>query len=104
MRYYLTDTDNPSAKAFYQLLKQGNITIEMKDYGRFEKAGPLGTKIVQSDEKITTVPGDIILYQGDKMTVYYAPNTYTFTKLGHINGATAENTKAFLGDGDPVVE
>ena len=96
--------DNPSAKAFYQLLKQGNIKIDMKDYGSFEKVGPLGTKIVQSDEKITTVPGDIILYQGDKVTVYYAPNTYTFTKLGHINGATAENTKAFLGDGDPVVE
>ena len=96
-------SDNASAKAFYALLQQGSITINMTDYGSFEKVGPLGTGIVRSDEKITTTPGDIILYQGDKVTIYYAENTYTFTRLGHIDGATGENMKAFLGDGDPTV-
>ncbi len=98
-----TLSDNASAKALYALMKQNDITVAMQDYGGFEKVGPLGTKIVQCDEEITTAPGDIILYQGDKITIYYAENTWTFTRLGHIDGATAENMKTFLGDGDPTV-
>lgn len=92
--------NNSSALAFYNLLDK---TIQMEDYGHFEKVGPLGTTIEKNDTQITTEPGDIILYQGDKVTVYYAENTYTFTKLGHIANATEENMKAFLGDGDPEV-
>ena len=91
---------NTSAAAFYGLL---DLSVNMEDYGGFEKVGPLGTKIEQNDSQITTVPGDIILYQGDKVTVYYAENTYQFTKLGHIEGATGENMKAFLGEGAPKV-
>ena len=98
-----TLSDNASAAAFHALLEQGDITIAMQDYGGFEKVGPLGTRIVQSDEQITTAPGDLILYQGDKVTVYYAENTWTFTKLGHIDKATSEDMKAFLGEGDPTV-
>lgn len=95
--------DNASAEAFLKLLQEGDLTIEMEDYGGFEKVGPLGTAIVRSDEKITTAPGDLILYQGDKVTIYYAENTWTFTRLGHITGATAESMKAFLGEGNPTV-
>ena len=56
-----TLSDNASAVAFYSLLLNGPVTIEMHDYGNFEKVGPLGTSIVRSDEHITTTPGDIIL-------------------------------------------
>ena len=98
-----TLTDNASAKAFYELLKKGPVTIEMHDYGNFEKVGPLGTDIIRSDESITTTPGDIILYQGNQVTVYYDVNTWDFTLLGHIDGATGENMREFLGDGDATV-
>lgn len=95
--------DNSSAQALTELLKQGNITVDMSDYGNFEKVGDLPQSLPKNDEKITTVPGDIILYQGNKITIYYAENTWDFTKLGHINNITQEELKAILGDGDITV-
>ncbi len=61
--------DNSSAQAFAELLKQGDITVDMSDYGNFEKVGDLPQSLPRNDEKITTVPGDIILYQGNKITI-----------------------------------
>jgi len=95
--------DNSSAQALTELLKQGNITVDMSDYGNFEKVGELPQSLPKNDEKITTVPGDIILYQGNKITIYYAENTWDFTKLGHINNITQEELKTLLGDGDVTV-
>ena len=98
-----TLSDNASANAFRELLAQRPIVIEMHDYGSFEKVGPLGTSIVRSDEYITTSPGDIILYMGNNVTIYYDVNSWDFTLLGHIDGATGENMRAFLGNGNPTV-
>jgi flavodoxin len=95
--------DNSSAQALTELLKQGNITVDMSDYGNFEKVGNLPQSLPKNDEKITTVPGDIILYQGNKITIYYDENTWDFTKLGHINNITQEELKTLLGDGDVTV-
>lgn len=95
--------DNRSAEAFLALLTQGPLTIDMRDYGSFEKVGPLGTELPRSDEPITTTPGDIILYQGNSVTIYYAVNSWNFTLLGHIDGATGESMRAFLGGGNPSV-
>ncbi len=95
--------DNSSAQALAELLKQGNITVDMSDYGNFEKVGNLPQSLPRNDEKITTVPGDIILYQGNKITIYYDENTWDFTKLGHINNITQEELKTLLGDGDVTV-
>ncbi|MBQ7499930.1 MAG: hypothetical protein IJT91_03450 [Clostridia bacterium] len=98
-----TLSGNPSSKAFYELLKSGPVSINMHDYGNFEKVGPLGTSLVRSDENITTTPGDIILYQGNQVTVYYDVNTWSFTLLGHVDGATGENMREFLGVGNVTV-
>ena len=98
-----TLSDNASAIALYTLLSKGSITIDMHDYGGFEKVGPLGTEIVRSDEDITTTPGDIILYLGSNITIYYDVNSWDFTLLGHIDGATGENMREFLGEGNPSV-
>ncbi len=95
--------DNSSAQALTELLKQGNITVDMSDYGNFEKVGDLPQSLPKNDEKITTVPGDIILYQGNKITIYYAENTWDFTKLGHIDNITQEELKEILGDDDVTV-
>jgi len=95
--------DNSSAQALAELLKQGDITVDMSDYGNFEKVGDLPQSLPRNDEKITTVPGDIILYQGNKITIYYAENTWDFTKLGHINNITQEELKTLLGNGDVTV-
>ena len=95
--------DNSSAKALAELLKQGDITVDMSDYGNFEKVGDLPQSLLRTDENITTVPGDIILYQGNKITIYYDENTWNFTKLGHIDNISQEELKTILGGGDVTV-
>jgi len=98
-----TLADNSSAEALRELLAEGPLSIDMNDYGNFEKVGPLGATLPRNDEQITTSAGDIILYQGDKITIYYAQNTWNFTRLGNIDGVTGEGLKEILGPGDVSV-
>ena len=94
--------NNSSSEALLQLLKAGDITISMHDYGNFEKVGPLGISIPRNDKDITTTPGDVILYQGNQVTVYYDENRWDFTKLGHID-IDQDELKSILGSGDVTV-
>jgi hypothetical protein len=94
---------NSSTEALKELLKAGPVTIQMRDYGNMEKVGGLGKTLPTNDERITTEPGDLILYQGNALVIYYAPNTWTFTKLGKINDVTQEELKKALGAGDVTV-
>ena len=95
-----TLSDNSSAMAFYELLEKGPVTIKMTDYGNFEKVGPLGTKLPRNDTQITTQAGDIILYQGNQITIYYDTNSWNFTRLGKVDGVTQTELKQILGKGD----
>ena len=95
-----TLADNSSAMAFYELLEEGPVTIKMTDYGNFEKVGPLGTKLSRNDTQITTQAGDIILYQGNQITIYYDTNSWNFTRLGKVDGVTQTELKKILGKGD----
>ena len=92
-----TFADNSSAEEFRELLAQGPVTVEMEDYGGFEKVGPLGTTLTRNDTQIITEPGDVILYQGNQITIYYDTNTWSFTRLARINDPTGLREK--LGDG-----
>lgn len=92
-----TFADNSSAEAFRDLLAQGPVTISMDDYGGFEKVGSLGTTLTRNDTRITTQPGDVILYQGNQITIYYGTNTWNFTRLAKINDST--DLQAKLGSG-----
>ncbi len=99
-----TMEDNTSAEALYELLKDGNITINMHDYSNFEKVGALPQSIPRNDTQINTDYGDIILYQGNQLAIYYDKNSWNLTKLGHIDNISKENLKTILGDGDVTVE
>ena len=90
-------------ESFFEKLKNGNVKIEMKDYGNFEKVGPLGTSLPTNDESITTRPGDLILYQGNQITIYYDRNSWRFTRLGKVQGLTQAELKEILGDGNVEV-
>ena len=92
-----TFAENSSAEEFRELLSQGPVTISMEDYGGFEKVGPLGTTLTGNDTRITTQPGDVILYQGNQITIYYGTNTWNFTRLAKINDST--DLQAKLGAG-----
>ena len=89
--------DNSSAREFQELLEQGPVTIEMEDYGGFEKVGALGTDLTRNDRQITTEPGDVILYQGNQITIYYGTNTWSFTRLAKIDDPADLQEK--LGEG-----
>lgn len=91
---------NTSAQAFAELLREGPVTVQMHDYGNFEKVGPLPTSLPENNEKITTEPGDIILYQGNSITVYYDENTWNFTRLGKVQEVTGQELREILGAGD----
>lgn len=95
--------DNSSADALKDLLAEGPLTIEMSDYGNFEKVGSLGASLPTNDEQITTEPGDLILYQGNSFVIYYDTNSWNFTRLGKINGVTQEELMEVLGEGDVTV-
>ena len=95
-----TLTDNEATRELTKLLEQGDITIRMSDYGSFEKVGALPQSLPTSNTQITTVPGDIMLYQGNQMVIFYGSNSWSYTRLGKIDGATASNLRQFLGNGD----
>ncbi len=94
---------NSSAEAFVSLLKSGDLTIEMHDYGNFEKVGPIGISLPRNDEPITTEPGDVILYLGTEITIYYDVNHWTFTRLGKVQNLSQTELKQILGSGNPTV-
>ena len=95
--------DNSSTIALVEKLKQDDITINMSDYGNFEKVGDLGFSLPRNDKQITTEAGDLILYQGNSITIYYDTNSWNFTKLGRIIDLTQDELKEILGKGDVTV-
>ena len=95
--------DNSSADALVSLLMDGDITLDMSDYGNFEKVGSLGTELPRNDEQITTEAGDLILYQGSSFVIYYDTNSWNFTRLGKINDISQSELKEILGSGDVQV-
>jgi len=98
-----TLVQNSSTQALMEWLKTGPITINMRDYGNMEKVGSFGRNLPTNDERITTEPGDLILYQGNQFVIYYAPNTWSFTRLGRINGITRQELLNVLGEGNVTV-
>ncbi len=92
--------NNSSAEAVKELLKKGPLTIPMKDYAHMEKFGSFGVQLPANDEHITTEAGDVILSEGNLLVIYYAPNTWTFTRLGKVQDLSASELKKVLGKGD----
>lgn len=95
--------DNVSTRALVNLLKEGPLTINMNDYAGMEKVGPIGTTLPQCNERLTTQPGDLILYLGQYFVIYYAPNTYSLTPLGKIDNTSGDELIRILGNDDVTV-
>lgn len=91
--------DNAATHELLSLLQKGPITIKMNDYGGFEKVGMLPKSLPTSNSQITTEPGDIMLYQGNNMVIFYGSNSWSYTRLGKIDKATSDNLRQFLGAG-----
>ena len=85
--------------AFKKLLQKGTRTIPMRDYGSMEKVGMLWRCLPTENRQITAEPGDLILYMGSSLVLYYESNSWTFTRLGHIDDITGDELRKILGTG-----
>ena len=96
--------ENESVAALAELVKDQPIRIKMSMYGGFEQVGSIGTSLPRNDAQTTTQAGDIVLYSGNQIVVFYGTNSWAYTRLGHITDKTAAQMKDLLGNGNVTIE
>ncbi len=92
--------DNAATKALVDKLQEQSVTVTLNTNSNFEIWGPLGFSLPTSDEYISGQPGDVVLYNGSNICLFYGTNSYSYTRLGKISGLTANELKAFLKGGE----
>ena len=109
MKLFINETEvpvtweqNDSVTALRALATGDGLTISMSMYGGFEQVGPIGQRITRDDRQATTSAGDIVLYSGNQIVVFYGSNSWAYTRLGHIDLSRAELTE-LLGNGDVTI-
>jgi len=96
--------NNSATQELVEELKKGNVTVNASEYGGFEKVGELGFSLPTNDENVETNSGDIVLYQGDKISLFYGSHSWSYTKLGKIDNFDSNKLKEVLGSGDVTLE
>ena len=91
--------DNAATKALVAALRESSITYEADDYGGFEKVGALGRSLPTSNAQISTQPGDVILYSGNQIVLFYGTNSWSYTRIGKMEYGTLDELKSFLKAG-----
>ena len=99
----VTLADTAAAQELAEKVSEGAVTVSLSEYVGFEKVGKLPWALTRSDESIDTKPGDIMLYQGNQMTVFYGTNSWSYTRLGRIDDVTAQELETLFGEGDITV-
>ena len=92
----VTWEEHPSVDALKELCP---LSVSLSMYGGFEQVGPLGTSLPREDAQITTQPGDIVLYAGNQIVLFYGSNTWDYTRLGHID-LSEQELRELLSNGD----
>ena len=95
--------DNEATKALVEALRTSSITYEAHDYGGFEKVGSLGLALPSSDTQITTQAGDVILYSGNQIVLFYGTNSWSYTRIGKMEYGTLDELKVFLNAGQGMI-
>lgn len=90
--------DNQAVADLMALAADAPITVELSIYGGFEQVGPLGTSLTTSDVQMTTQPGDVVLYAGNQISIFYGQNSWAYTKLGRIVNRTPDEMADLLGN------
>lgn len=99
----VTWENNESVTALTELLGEQPLSIQMSMYGGFEQVGSLGTNLPREDEQTTTQAGDIVLYSGSQIVVFYGSNSWAYTRLGRITDKSADELAELLGSGDVAI-
>ena len=95
--------DNAAVQALTELCRNHPLTIQMSMYGGFEQVGSIGTDLPQNDVQTTTSSGDIVLYSGNQMVVFYGSNSWEYTRLGRITDKTQAELTELLSNGNVTI-
>ena len=95
----VTLQDNEATRTLVAALSQADITYVARDYGGFEKVGALGQSLPASDTQTTTQAGDVVLYNGNQVVIFYGSNSWSYTRLGRIDYSSQTELEAFLNAG-----
>ena len=95
--------NNASVEALKALCADEPLVVEMSMYGGFEQVGSIGKRLPRSDVQITTKAGDLVLYSGNQLVVFYGSNSWAYTRLGHITDRSAKEMAELLGSGDVTI-
>ena len=98
--------DNAATQTLVAALQEGDITYEAHDYGGFEKVGALGRSLPKNDTQTTTQAGDVILYSGNQIVLFYGSNSWSYTRLGRMEYSSQAELESFLkaGQGNVMVK
>ena len=107
LHLFINDTEvsvewqnNDAVNALIELVSTNPLTVQMSMYGGFEQVGSLGTSLPRNDKQTTTEAGDIVLYSGNQIVVFYGSNTWSYTRLGKITDKSASELVSLLGNGN----
>ena len=110
LKFYINDEEiqviweeNESVEALKNLAEDKPIIIDMSMYGDFEQVGSIGQSIPRNDKQMTTSAGDIVLYSGNQLVIFYGSNSWAYTKLGHIDNKSEEELGRLLGSGNVTI-
>ena len=95
--------NNDAVNALYEYTKNYSLSIDMRMYGGFEQVGSLGTNLPTDDHNIVTEAGDIVLYNGNQIVIFYGSNSWAYTKLGKIDNVNKDSMKQLLAEKDVKV-
>ena len=94
-----TLVDNEATRELVAALQDASITVTLND-NDFEIWGPLGRSLTTNNEQMTAQPGDIVLYNGSNICIFYASNSWSYTRIGKIDGLSESELRTFLKAGE----
>ena len=95
----VTLVDNDATQELVTALQNAPITVTLND-NNFEIWGSLGISLTQSDEQVNANPGDIVLYNGSNICIFYSSNSWSYTRLGKIDNLSESQLRTFLKAGE----
>lgn len=99
----VTMEDNVGTRALMAALQADNITYTADDYGNFEKVGYVGQSFPTDNHQIATSAGDLVLYNGDNICIFYGSNSWSYTRIGKLDNLSAEEVRQFVKAGEGEV-
>ena len=95
-----TMVDNAATRELVTRLQQAPVTVTLNSSGGFEIWGALGFSLTTSNEQVNAQPGDVVLYNGSNICMFYGTSSWSYTRIGHIDGLSESELRTFLHAGE----